>query len=202
MKKSIITIAFIIFGTISSLKAQHDIKINVLGLTYTNYSGAYEYVLNRESGINIVAGYFTTPKIFKDLIKTGYTATGISLEYRYYLTENDDKATGFWVSPYLKYSRKKFNSIPVDVDLDSSTVDIPITDYTSSEMSLGMALGVKFVVQNIIIGAYIGTGIAGISWETISNENLKQEQKDFLDKLDPSWQLRLGINFGYRIQYE
>jgi len=136
------------------------------------------------------------------LIKTGYTATGISLEYRYYLTKNDDKATGFWVSPYLKYSRKKFNSIPVDVDLDSSTVDIPITDYTSSEMSLGMALGVKFVVQNIIIGAYIGTGIAGISWETISNENLKQEQKDFLDKLDPSWQLRLGINFGYRIQYE
>ena len=199
MKKSIVVFIFIISGIISS-EAQHDIKINVLGLLYSNYSGSYEYVLNKRSGINLTAGYFTTPRILKGIIETGYSATGVALEYRYYFNESEIDASGFWVSPYMKYSRKKYKSIPADVSVDSVSVDIPITDYTSQKLTLGAALGVKFAINNmIIIGGYLGTGRAIYTKEYISNESLTEEQKDFLNKLDSKWQFRLGINVGFRI---
>ena len=185
------------------MKAQHDFKINILGLTYKNFSGSYEYVLNKKSGVNITGGYFTTPKILKGLIRTAYSASGIALEYRYYFNNSDNNATGFWVSPYLKYSGKKYKSIPADVSRDSTNVDIPITDYLSQKSTIGGAMGVKFAVGNmIIIGAYFGTGRAAFSKETASNHNLTKDQLDFLKKLDSNWQLRIGINLGFRLWRE
>ncbi len=184
MKKLILTI-FVLTISVSSLKAQHDIKVNALGLFFQDYGLGYEYIINESFSAGIFANYSTFPYLLsvEDYIDgTDHTrrSLNISPEVRYYLSPDFGADKRYTTNDYSYYN----------------------LDYSS--IVLGMMTGQKWVTNSgIYFETLLGIGKALSSSTTFSDPVAEQQMEDNGGLSEYSyvagWDFRFQIAVGYRI---
>ncbi len=199
LKKLAFLFLIIIIGS-TGLNAQHEVKINALGLFYGNYGGAYEYGFAKKFGGNISASFYSTPVFLKKILDLGYKSKGINAELRYYAGKNTN-SSGFFIGPYVKYIKRKYSGIPF-VEA-SDFVQVNITDININKIALGLVTGYKgIILNNLVLGGYLGLGYNIYSNRTFTNPEITEKQKDSLPQGLTTVNFRIGINVGYRfVQY-
>ncbi len=206
MKK--LTLTFIALTiAVSSLFAQHGVKINVLGLTVKDFGLGYEFIINDEISaalfINAVTG---TPYYNYELITPdeNYSALKISPEFRYYLGSNFG-ADRLFLSGYLRYNSEKFSDITLhyyDNALGQSN-DI-IYDFSNTSLVLGAGAGNKWLFNSsLYVEAFFGIGIKAINNPSFSDIRAEEEMYEEHPKLTNYYytnmfDYRLQISLGYR----
>ncbi len=99
MKKIIYLFIALVMG-VSTLKAQQNkgvVKINPLSLAIGVFNAAYEIPLSEKSSFQVGANYFN----YKNLDISGF---GLSAEYRFYFSNNNEAPEGIFVAPQLRVS--------------------------------------------------------------------------------------------------
>ena len=216
MRKIILVI--IIVSYCVSIRAQHEVKVNLAGLPITNFAVAYEYNINPQSGINIIGSYFRTPGFINTILETKYTSRSITGEYRFYFFPNDNNGSGLWLAPYVKYNRKEFKNIRFSAQIDTfGTFSVGPYDITSSKIAMGLSLGYKFVVNHLSIEPYLGYGRNVVIRRQFSPEItspidvekipiVKERIENILRSATSigliKSQLRGGFNIGYRFGFD
>lgn len=177
-----------------NLKAQHEVKTNVLGLLFNQFGAAYEYVLDDNMGVGASVAYFTPPSSFS----YEYTAFSFTPEFKYYLDPSRMDADKYFVGAYLKYR----NTTADDYLTDGNG---QIIGQTTNGMALGIMSGRKWVTKSgFMFETWAGFGRYLFTAESYTNGYDPDAADDFLgafvtasDDL-PSWDFRFGITVGWR----
>ena len=183
--KKFLFLVLICISVFGKGNAQHDVKFNIIGLMYTNFGGAYEYVINDKSGVNLTFAYFNPPKTFRQLFFTDVVAQSLSVEYRVYYQEKKFPALGFWGAPYLKYSREVFDGI-FNLDIVSSifNLDHGGKNTVINSFSMGYCIGSKYSIsEKLNYEWYFGLGGHFYQGGNLKNNRI---------------QIRIGFNIAYR----
>ena len=187
------------FGT---LQAQHDVKINMLGLIFGNYGVNYEYVISPEmstgAGINYYI-YKLTSTDFSGTTTTELTYTGfnISPEFRFYFNPDDD-AEGAYAGAYLKYRTATGDG---NWYYDPQGI-LQTTSRTNTGLAFGIMGGKKWVADvGFIFETYFGIGkyiMQNTKYGTPDYEAYHDQFTTFeligLSSID----LRIGLGLGWR----
>lgn len=105
-----------------------------------------------------------------------------------YFKDKDHAGSGLFGAPYLKYSRQAFTDIPFDTSIDSTGIDIPVTDITSNKFALGFALGSKTVYDSgLMYGWFVGIGRNLLASRSFSNSDVTDAQKESLSNGTVGW---------------
>ena len=201
MKRIILTV-FILGVSLSTLMAQHDVKINALGVFFKNYSVGYEYIINDEmSGglsINYAAGSWLLEAL-NDIegTNTQYSSFSLTPEFRYY-TNPDFGADKRYFGAYLIYEGVSWDNLTV-YDYDNNSKEITY-NMKNTGIGIGIMSGQKWVTNSgIYIETLIGFGRFMSSNTTISDPRAAE----IIDLTEygyiSAWDFRFQIGVGYRI---
>ncbi len=203
MKKLILTI-FVLTISVSTLKAQHDIKINALGLFFQDYGLGYEYIINESFSAGIFANYSTFPYLLsvEDYFEgTAHTRNSLSVspEVRYYLAP-DFGADKRYIGAYFRYKDVSWT----DLSYYNNTNTPALYNLDYSSIVLGMMTGQKWVTNSgIYFETLLGVGKALSSSTTFSDPAAEQYMEDNGGLSEYSyvagWDFRFQIAVGYRI---
>lgn len=168
-----ITLFIIALSAGLSLHAQYGtVKMNLPSLAFRNFSFLGEFGLNEKMSLNLGASFMLPYKNVKvDAGFAGFRSanSGFSLtpELRFYFAGVEDEGQGFYVGPYLRYSRyaagftgKYYDStLMADADVEVST--------SLQEMGLGAQLGYQLLLNDRIVFDFflIGPRISKYSFE-------------------------------------
>lgn len=95
-----------VFGQTDKAQNSNVIKVNPLGLIFGNASVSFERVINPKSAfqVNLLFGsrtFYSTQK---------YVNFGAGVDYRFYLSKNQEAPRGVYVSPGLGFNSTKVTS--------------------------------------------------------------------------------------------
>lgn len=162
MKKYLI----LLFLSITAIGFAQDnvVKLNVMGVSYGDFSLTYERKIAPQSSLNLTVGLLNPNySLFAgsasgDVDEVGlcelYKGFHTSLDYRFYVGKHE-ATKGFYLGPYLRYADYKFMLID-EIDQDYFNVDAKI-----STIGLGFQMGYHWVVfDKVSIDWYFfGVGI-------------------------------------------
>ena len=200
MKKiKLLFLASILFPFI--INAQHDVKVNAIGIFFKNYGVGYEYIINEEMGagidMNIVSGNVSLFSSFDSNVK--HSSFSLTPNFKFYFSP-DYGADGFYFEGYLKYK----NMSDKNLVYHDGTRDINY-DMGFSGVALGIATGKKWVTNS---GFYFETlfGFGRFLTKSFSYSDsyvegkLKENNPSYESTLDfvYSWDLRFHLNVGWR----
>jgi hypothetical protein len=174
MKKIVIVFAILTAG-VSAHAQQNAIKINLLSPLFRTLNLSYERALNEKSSFQLGV-YFTGASVgdFK------YSGTGITPEYRFYLSETP-APEGFYVAPFLRYQNVKIE--------DKDTSD----KATLNAIGGGVVVGKQWIFkERVTLDIFLGP--------SFNSGKVKVESGDTdFDKLNPGFKgfgLRTGLTLG------
>lgn len=194
---TLLTIALLFILT-SSLKAQHDVNINVAGLLLKNYGLGYEYVINDEMGA-AASFNFVNGGLFVDLTDDiSYSSINFAPEFRFY-TNPSDGGDGIFFAGYAKYQSSTWSF--KDGIFTSSTGNSSLKDYdlNFSGVALGIQSGGKWVLNSgIFIESFFGVGrYLTTNWSS-SDTDFDDQINDYEGLTWFSWDFRFSVAVGYR----
>ena len=196
--KRIFILFFVFFSFLSSPAiAQNEIKWNILPIAFRTLCLSYEHILNNKTGLNATGEYMFYPKEIMSY-------ADISIEYRMYFKNRDIAATGFWGSPYIKYSRfiyGKYNLLDLALKVVFAVLfNAKLDDYKTvyNGVNIGYSLGYKGRIghSRIYYGGYFGLGVNVFNY--VYRLNLETMEKSVIPGFESKLFPRGGINFGYR----
>jgi len=204
MKKLLITIISIfVFST--SLLAQIDVKLNLLGLAAKNYGIGAEYHFNE----NISAGIFCNVNNWfsYDMIEystrisseSSFSSLSISPEISFYADEKDKGK--MLLSVYSKYQNSTIYNLKQAVYVTKYTTKEVLYNVNSRGIILGVGIEQKWMINlNFFVYFYFGMGYAVFNEKEYSDSRVEKYIDLYttnLSNIDP----RAQIGIGYRIKY-
>jgi hypothetical protein len=194
-----IALAICAITMLSSAKAQVDeVKLNAIGALFNNYSVGYERGLSETSSVGLWVNYQSYNFGIGDE-DNKISGIGFVPEFRFYFSP-DDECDGFFVGPYLKYASLSTKSDYTILDDDGDYQDYNDVKVSSNRFVIGLNLGRKWVTDGgFLFETSFGFGKALASGVNYDNDNVQTyyDDNDILE-LEINFDLRLGINVGYR----
>jgi len=194
MRKITLLVAFIAtLGFIGSVEAQLDATLNITSISSRNPQVGIEYSVSEKFGIGLDVGL---PVGRYDIVvndsETTFKRSGVlaSAHAKFYFNP-DEATTGFYLAAYSRYRNITF----ADREIDG--VGDPIDDLKNNRLTVGLALGGKYLIADrFVVDAMIGGGAALVK----DNGLLDAFEDDlgFLESLQ-SIDLYLRVGIGYRI---
>ena len=206
MKKFTLVLLLAVFGTVSNVNAQLDVRFNFLGFLFNNYGIGAEYVLGEEMGVGATINYSSwTVGVLDEEWK--YTGFNIAPDFRFYFNPDDD-AEGGYIAGYLKFRSQKSSGLTwlVSTDTDGDGFDDTWTETDYEQSTFGIALGIyggkKWVTNSgFFFETAFGIGKYLTSNTKYSNAAVQAEadaNEDLLETNFPSLDFRLMLNLGWR----
>ncbi len=149
--KKIITSFFILIAL--SVQAQdNQIKLNLFALALGNVSLQYEHTLKEHSsiclGVSILPSRYL-PTVITDKDSSGalkllsFSGFSFTPEYRYYFSGNAPK--GFYIAPYLRYSKYGVDKLGVEYHSNTTNKDERVyVDGTLKSTTVGLMFGTQW----------------------------------------------------------
>ncbi len=170
---------------------QSVVKINPLSLLIGHLSASYERVLT--DSLSIVIGYgmgSTRWNFGTQLYEGGCTYQRVTLEARYYWKGN---VTGFYVGPYLRFSRLTESYFV----LDTQGKSIPNSDGTRQTAThlAGIWIPGIQVGRQIQKKRFCLDGFVGFQLQLVDGTLTRSNQ--FVEAMTSLFMLRAGLNIGF-----
>ena len=209
--KKILIIALLISG--STLKAQHDVSVDVLGFAFSKYGLGYEYALNPNNSVGMNIN-FTNKNMFDDGISNNpiyanldkeykYSEMNIVPEYKAFLTPNKG-SDGVYMGIYGKFRTSKASG---NSFTDTTGVNtIKTTDVSTTGLALGAMAGYKWKTSGaMFFEATVGIGkflVNNVKYSDALAENDSSfDENDYIPYIGNtlSVDLRIALKIGIRI---
>ncbi len=209
--KKIAIIALVLTGF--TVKAQHDVSLDVLGFAFSKYGLGYEYAINSNNSVGINVNFADKNMLTDNKTIDGdmdYSELNIIPEYKYFMTPNKGN-DGIYIGIYGKYRSSSSNGnsfYGADPDpLNLTGISFQQTDVSSTGLSLGAMAGYKWKTSGALFLEVTG-GIGKFIMSDITYSNPVAEA-DVLDTFDEevytpylgnalAVDLRLAVKIGIR----
>ena len=212
MKKLILAIVLISGGL--TVKAQHDISLDVLGFAFSKYGLGYEYAINSNNSVGINFN-MSSKNLFDDGISNNaiyaaideeydYSEMNIIPEYKAFFTPNKGN-DGIYLGLYSKIRTSKASG---NTFTDTSGI-VPVfskTDVSTTGLSLGVMGGYKWKTSGALF-LEVTAGVGKFLMNNVSYSNALAEDDSTFDEEDYipyignglAVDLRLAVKIGIRI---
>ncbi|NQX98623.1 MAG: DUF3575 domain-containing protein [Flavobacteriales bacterium] len=216
MKRLIIAVLLLSGVT---LKAQHDISVDVLGFAFSKYGLGYDYAINSNNSVGINFN-FSSKNMFDDgksnfapyALKDGeykYSEMNIIPEYKAYFTP--EKGTdGIYMGIYGKIRTSKASENTFTDTKLTATITNPNryaqTDVSTTGFALGVMAGYKWKASVALflevtggIGKYFVKSVKYSN--TLAEDDPNFEEDDYIPYIGNSLpiDLRIAVKVGVRI---
>jgi len=187
---------------IGTSEAQHDIKLNMLGVVFGNYGVNYEYVISPEMSAGGAVNYYLfktkTTGFSGEDNENKYVGFNFAPEFRFYFNPDDD-AEGMYVGAYLKYRSATSDGWSY-VDAQGNFAE---TTRSTNGLAFGILGGKKWVADaGFIFETYFGIGkylTNNVKFGSSEYETYWDQYPTFevtgLSAID----VRLGLGIGWRL---
>ncbi|MGB0881382.1 MAG: DUF3575 domain-containing protein [Vicingaceae bacterium] len=212
MKKLII--AALLFTGGLSVKAQHDVSVDVLGFAFSKYGLGYEYALNSNNSVGINFN-FSSKNMFDDGIsnnafyaaidgKYDYSEMNIIPEYKAFFTPEKGN-DGIYMGLYGKFRTSKASGNTF-TDTTAIVPTFEKTDVSTTGFALGALVGYKWKSSGALFLEVTG-GIGKFLVNNVNYSNALAEndpnfdEDDYIPYIGNSMplDLRLAVKIGIRI---
>ncbi|MBL4670094.1 MAG: DUF3575 domain-containing protein [Flavobacteriales bacterium] len=216
MKRLIIAVLLLSGVT---LKAQHDISVDVLGFAFSKYGLGYDYAINSNNSVGINFN-FSSKNMFDDgksnfapyALKDGeykYSEMNIIPEYKAYFTP--EKGTdGIYMGIYGKIRTSKASENTFTDTKLTATITNPNryaqTDVSTTGFALGVMAGYKWKSSGALflevtggIGKFLVNSVKYSN--TLAEDDPNFEEDDYIPYIGNSLpiDLRIAVKVGVRI---
>ncbi len=212
MKK--IIISFLLLSGLT-LKAQHDLSVDLLGFAFSKYGLGYEYAINTSNSVGVNFN-FSSKNMFDDGISNnnvyaskdgeyGYSEMNIIPEYKAFFTPEKGN-DGIYMGVYGKFRTSKASGNTF-TDTTLTTVNqFSKTDVSTTGLALGAMLGYKWKTSGALFLEITG-GIGKFLVNNVSYSNALAEddpnfdEDDYIPYIGNSLavDLRIALKIGVRI---
>jgi len=211
MKKLIIA-ALLLTGV--TLKAQHDVSIDVLGFAFSKYGLGYEYAINSNNSVGINFN-FTSKNTFDDGKSNNvfyanedgeydYSEMNIIPEYKAFFTPEKGN-DGIYMGIYGKFRTSKASDNTFR-DVTTTAPTFSKTDVSTTGFALGAMLGYKWKTSGALFLEVTG-GIGKFLVNNVNYSNDLAEDDPNFDEDDyipyignaMALDLRIAVKVGIRI---
>ena len=192
-----ILISFVLLLLSPSLKAQHDLDINVLGIFYKNLQLDYEYVVNDQMGVGLSLMYGQNTLDMDIPSGVDYSAFEVVPEFNFYPIPSQG-ADKLFITVYMKYKSAKWEDMSYMVNTDEKYYDL-----TYGGVAIGFQLGYKLLFRsNFYMQASVGMGrYLFTDWDDTGDKKLKLSEADnneYHNDFIYEWDVRFALGLGYR----
>lgn len=217
MMKKLMIAALLISGL--TLKAQHDISLDVLGFAFSKYGLGYEYAINSNNSVGINFN-MSSKNLFDDGISNNafyaaldggeydYSEMNIIPEYKAFFTPNRGN-DGIYLGLYGKFRTSKASGNSFTDTTGVSTTGIvtfPKTDVSTSGLALGVIAGYKWKTSGALF-LEVTAGVGKFLTNSVKYSNALAENDSNFDEDDYipyigntlAVDLRLAVKIGIRI---
>ncbi len=132
----------------TNASAQGYIKINPLGLAFGQLGASYESVLSEKSSFQIGANFYN-----RSFVGVKTTGLGASLQYRFYLS-NDDAPKGLFVAPLVGANFLKYGYT------DVLGAGVGGEDFNYTLITIGAMIGYQWLFSDDKFSFELGIGPA------------------------------------------
>ncbi|MCB0402117.1 MAG: DUF3575 domain-containing protein [Flavobacteriales bacterium] len=206
--KKLIVAALILSG--ASLKAQHDVSLDVVSFAFSKYGLGYEYALNSQNSVGINFN-MSSKNAFDDMKvplygEYKYSEMNIIPEYKWFATPNKGN-DGVYMGFYGKF-RTSSSKDNVYAGMQDTIPVLGKTDVSTSGISIGVLTGYKwktagafFMEVTFGVGKFISNSV------TVSDEaNIDKltttdfDQDNYIPYVgnDMAVDLRIAGKIGFR----
>jgi hypothetical protein len=211
MKKLIIA-ALLISGT--TLKAQHDVSVDVLGFAFSKYGVGYEYALNPNNSVGMNVN-FSSKNMFDDGISNNPIYAALDKEYKYsemnlvpeykaFFTPNKGN-DGIYMGLYGKFRTSKASGNTF-TDTTGVINTFKKTDVSTTGFALGAMAGYKWKTSGaLFFEATVGIGkflMNNVKYSDALAENDDSfDENDYIPYIGNTMavDLRIAVKIGIRI---
>ena len=211
--KKLAIIALLLSG-ITTVKAQHDISLDVLGFAFSKYGLGYEYAINSNNSVGINFN-MSSKNLFDDGISNNayyatldgeydYSEMNIIPEYKAFFTPNKGN-DGVYMGLYGKFRTSKASG---NTFTDASGI-LPVlskTDVSTSGLALGALAGYKwktsgalFLECTIGVGKFLTNNVKYSN--ALAEDDTNFDEDDYIPYIGNGLavDLRLAVKIGIRI---
>ncbi|MCA0235400.1 MAG: DUF3575 domain-containing protein [Bacteroidetes bacterium] len=171
----------------SNLNAQVDVKINPIGLLFSNLNVAAEFGVSDNFGVEVAPGFgWNRLNLLNDNDYSG-SVVRVGVNGRYYLNPNDKGLNGFYIGGYTRYAGGTY-TYKGDTETDK---------FNSTRFALGFLVGGKIVARNEKLIFDFGTGFGRALVYKFTDPN-GSDEVDLSDIPFANWDIPFYLSIGYR----
>ncbi len=211
--KKLLIIALLVSGT--SIKAQHDVSVDVLGFAFSKYGIGYEYAINQNNSVGINFN-ISSKNMFDDGISNNVIYAALDKEYKYseinivpeykaFFTPNKGN-DGVYMGLYGKFRTSKASGNTFDSDINLIGLQAKETDVSTSGFALGAMAGYKWKTSGaLFLEATVGVGkflMNNVNYSDALAENDPNfNEDDYIPYIGNTLavDLRIAVKIGIRI---
>lgn len=195
MKKCLLLLSFFFLLLSTSLKAQNEpefeVKSNLLAIRYSNFNAGYEHFLTPYASVEVYAGVSIPSVLFEPSFSSYY----LRPEIRYY-SARKNVCSGLFTGVYLNFRSRS------DAYYSDTTAQAIALNQSVFGMCVGLNIGYKTIFRDdfsLALNLGLGRYFYAVGSETgqVDIAKYDEEANNLVDIFD----LRLGINLGYRFKY-
>ena len=182
MKKLLFVALF--FATVMNVQAQTELKINPLGILFSNPELSAEFGVNEHIGVEPSLGIsYLKLTLNGNAYKSSGFSYGVNGKYYFGPEKGIDK---FYAGIYLRGGASTYRN----------TSKVSNDNITNNRLGGGMSLGYKWVSsQNIVLD--LGTGIGRKVFDNSKNDNGNTNlNEDSISDIDFFFRFGVGYRFG------
>lgn len=211
--KKLLIIALLVSGT--TIKAQHDVSVDVLGFAFSKYGLGYEYAINPNNSVGFNFN-MSSKNMFDDGISNNATYALLDQEYKYseiniipeykaFFTPNKGN-DGIYMGLYGKFRTSKASGNTFDSNVDLIGLQPATTDVSSSGLALGAMAGYKWKTSGaLFLEGTIGIGkflMNNVSYsDALAESDPNFDENDYIPYIGNTLavDLRIAVKIGIRI---
>ncbi len=211
--KKLIVAALLISGT--TIKAQHDISVDVLGFAFSKYGIGYEYAINPNNSVGMNVN-FSSKNMFDDGISNNKIYAAIDEEYKYsemnlvpeykaFFTPNKGN-DGVYMGIYGKFRTSKASANTFDSDINLIGLQPAQTDVSTTGLALGAMGGYKWKTSGaLFLEATVGIGkflMNNVKYsDSLAEDDPDFDENDYIPYVGNAMavDLRIAVKIGIRI---
>jgi len=181
-------LALFFLAASTTVQAQVDLKINPIGLLFSNLNVAAEFGVSENFGVELAPGFaWNSLNLANDDDFKG-SLVRVGVNGRYYLNPNEKGLNGFYIGAYTRYAGGSYK-----FEDDTET-----QKFNSTRFALGFLLGGKIVARNEKLLFDFGTGFGRALVYKFTDPN-GTDEVDLSDIPFVNWDIPFYISIGYRI---
>lgn len=192
MKQKRLFLLICLFFCLHGYSQLNVVRVDLSGLIIGKLQGSYEYAFSEKSSLGLSMYYMPNQglqylnliniKIDGDYIDnpiemTEYNGIGFTPEIKFYTSSERDAPRGFYIAPYMRYAAYGVSSEFRYRNDDLSIAHISI-DGNSTSIGGGVAMGVQFVISDLIAIDWAIFALGGASGKTVVNVHEQDLQED------------------------